>query len=260
MDTTYQALYWQLEETHWWFQARTHFILCLLRRLKVPASAAILDVGCSAGLLMRRLHSAGYAKVTGLDLSEEAVRRCHAVGLSNTAVMDATHPQYADQSFDLLIASDVLEHIADETTALRNWLRILRPGGRLLVCVPAFMFLWSDHDAVNYHRRRYTRKMLEVALNKAGFAIDRAGYWNFSLFFPVTTVRLLQRAVARPKSQKRGQLRPATALVNAALYTLLKFENHLLSNSCPFPCGLSSFAIARRGTGGPPSPPLPGRD
>jgi len=256
VETAYQDLYFQLEETHWWFQARTHFILCLLRRLKVPASAAILDVGCSAGLLMRRLHRDGYTNVTGLDLSEEAVRRCHAVGLSNTAVMDATRPQYADQSFDLLIASDVLEHIADETTALANWLRILRPGGRLLVCVPAFMFLWSDHDVVNYHRRRYTRNMLGAALNTAGFVLDRASYWNFSLFLPVTTVRLMQRALVRPKSQKSGQLRPVASLVNAALYTLLRVENHLLANFCPFPFGLSSFAIARRGTGEAPSQPL----
>jgi 2-polyprenyl-3-methyl-5-hydroxy-6-metoxy-1,4-benzoquinol methylase len=208
---------------------------------------------------MRRLHRKGYKNVTGLDLSEAAVRRCHAVGLSNTAVMDATHPQYANQSFDLLIASDVLEHIADEATALGNWLRILRPGGRLLVCVPAFMFLWSDHDVVNHHRRRYTRKMLRAALNTAGFAIDRAGYWNFSPFLPATTMRFIQRARLRPKPQKSGQLRPTASLVNTALYTLLKLENHLLASFCRFPCGLSSFAIARRGTGEVPSPHLPGQ-
>jgi SAM-dependent methyltransferase len=195
---------------------------------------------------MRRLHAAGYTNVTGIDLSEDAFRRCHSVGLANTEVMDATNPRHADQSFDLLIASDVLEHIADEATALRNWLRMLKPGGRLLVCVPAFMFLWSDHDAVNHHLRRYTRKTLRATLNRAGFAIDRAGYWNFSLFFPVAAVRLIHRAVARSDDQKRGQLRPAAALVNAALYTLLRAENHLLLSSCPFPLGVSTFAIASR--------------
>lgn len=246
MDTAYQAIYWQLEETHWWFRGRAHLILCLLRSLKVPASASILDVGCSAGPLLRRLHAAGYTNVTGIDLSEDAIRRCHSVGLANTEVMDATNPRYADQSFDLLIASDVLEHIADEVTALRNWLRILKPGGRLLVCVPAFMFLWSDHDAVNHHQRRYTIKALRAALNRVGFVVDRASYWNFSLFFPVAALRLVQRAVARSEGQKRGQLRPTATLANAALYALLRAENHLLLNSCPFPLGLSTFAIASR--------------
>lgn len=246
MDTAYQAIYWQLEETHWWFRGRAHFILCLLRSLKVPASASILEVGCSAGPLMRRLHAAGYTNVTGIDLSEDAIRRCHSVGLANTEVMDATNPRYADQSFDLLIASDVLEHIADEATALRNWLRMLKPGGRLLVCVPAFMFLWSDHDAVNHHLRRYTRKKLRAALDRAGFVIQRAGYWNFSLFFPASALRLIHRAAARSERQKRGQLRPTLSLVNAALYTLLRVENRLLLNSCQFPVGVSTFAIASR--------------
>jgi SAM-dependent methyltransferase len=174
--------------------------------------------------------------------------------------MDASRPQYRDQSFDLLIASDVLEHIADETTALENWLRILRPGGRLLVCVPAFMFLWSDHDVVNHHRRRYTRKTLRAALNTAGFAIDRAGYWNFSIFLPATTVRLIERVRVRPKLSNSDQLRPCASLVNVALYTLLRVENYLLANFCQFPCGLSSFAVARRGTGEAQSRALPGHD
>src|SRR5262245_55702610 len=222
MDTTYQDLYFELQDTHWWFQARTHFILCLLRQLKVPPSAAILDVGCSSGLLMRKLHRGGYANVVGLDLSEQAIRRCHAIGLSNTTAMDATHPQYADQSFDLLIASDILEHLDDETTALQNWLRILKPRGRLIVCVPAFRFLWSEHDVVNYHRRRYTRKMLRAALTRVGFAIDRASYWNFSLFPPVAIFRIIRRIVVLPESQMSGHLRPGSTLVNAALYALLK--------------------------------------
>jgi SAM-dependent methyltransferase len=249
VDTAYQAIYWQLEETHWWFRGRAHFILGLLRRLMIPASAAILEVGCSAGPLVRRLHGAGFSNVTGIDLSEDAIHRCHAGGLTNTAVMDATNPRYPDQSFDLLIASDVLEHIADEATALRNWLGILKPGGRLLVCVPAFMLLWSDHDTVNHHQRRYTSTALKAALDRAGFVVDRASYWNFSLFFPVAAVRLVQRAVVRSEGQKRGQLRPTASLVNAALYTLLRAENHLLLNSYPFPLGLSTFAIASRHSG-----------
>jgi 2-polyprenyl-3-methyl-5-hydroxy-6-metoxy-1,4-benzoquinol methylase len=257
MDTTYEDLYFGLQDTHWWFQARTHFILRLLRKLRVPASAAILDVGCSSGLLMRKLQQSGYMNVSGLDLSEEAVRRCHAVGLSKATVMDATHPQYADQSFDLLIASDILEHLDDESTALRHWLRMLKPGGQLIVCVPAFGFLWSEHDAVNYHRRRYTRKMLRTALARVGFAIDRASYWNFSLFLPVAAYRVIQRVVALPESRMNGHLRPGRPFVNTALYALLKVENHVLASFCLCPFGLSSFAIARRGTRESPGSSLP---
>ena len=76
------------------------------------------------------------------------------------------------------MASDVLEHIADEAADLRNRLRMLKPSGRLLVCVPAFTFLWSHHDAVNHHLRRYTSKALRAAFDRAGFVIDRASYWE----------------------------------------------------------------------------------
>ena len=249
MDTAYQAIYWQLEQTHWWFQGRAHFILGLLRRLEVPTSAAILEVGCSAGPLMRRLHAAGFSNVTGIDLSEDAIQRCHAEGLPNAAVMDAANPQYADQSFDLLIASDVLEHIGDERTALRNWLRILKPGGQLVVCVPAFTFLWSHHDTVNHHRRRYTRKALRAALGRAGFAVGRAGYWNFTLFFPVAAVRLVQRAVGPSNDPTAGQLHASGRFVNSVLYGLLRAENYLLLNACPFPLGVSAFAVTSRPDG-----------
>jgi SAM-dependent methyltransferase len=246
VDTAYQAIYWQLEETHWWFRGRSHLILNLLHRLSVPASAAILEVGCSAGPLIRRLHASGFTHVTGIDLSESAIHRCHEAGLTNTAVMDATNPQYADESFDLLIASDVLEHITDEGTALRSWLRILKPGGRLLVCVPAFMFLWSEHDTVNHHQRRYTSTTLKEALKRGGFMVDRLSYWNFSLFFPLAALRLVQRTVASSEVYPGGNLRPSAPLTNAILFALLKAENYLLLNSCRFPFGGSTFAIASR--------------
>jgi len=246
VDIAYQAIYWQLEETHWWFQGRAHFILGLLRRIRVPVSAAILEIGCSAGPLIRRLYAAGFSNVTGIDLSEDAIQRCHAAGLANTVVMDATDPQYKEQSFDVLIASDVLEHICDEGAALRNWLRILKPGGHLLVCVPAFMFLWSDHDAVNQHQRRYTSKALNGALAQAGFVVHRANYWNFSLFFPVAAVRVLRRMVARSSGQKAGQLHASPQLVNTLLYSLLRAENHMLLQSFRFPFGVSAFAVASR--------------
>jgi SAM-dependent methyltransferase len=191
------------------------------------------------------LQAVGFSNVTGIDLSEDAIQRCHAGGLVKTAVMDATNPQYADRSFDLLIASDVLEHISDEGSALRNWLRILKPGGQLLVCVPAFTFLWSHHDTVNHHQRRYTSKRLRSALERAGFSVDRASYWNLSLFLPVAGVRLAQRAVS-PEARGAGQLHASSPLVNSILYALLRAENHLLFSSLPFPFGVSVFAIARR--------------
>jgi SAM-dependent methyltransferase len=163
--------------------------------------------------------------------------------------MDATNPQYADQSFDLLIASDVLEHIGDEGPALRNWLRILKSGGHLIVCVPAFTFLWSHHDTVNHHQRRYTRKTLRCALDRAGFAVRRTGYWNFSLFFPVAAVRIVQRALGPSDNPTAGQLHASSPPVNSVLYALLRTENRFLLNFCSFPFGISVFAITSRPDG-----------
>lgn len=240
MQASYETIYHTLERNHFWFRARRHYILNLLARWRMPKSAAILEVGCSGGPLLRELAARGYGNVSGIDLSESGIALCHEQNIPNTSVQDATRMNFADGQFDLIIASDILEHIPDEAAALREWRRVLKPGGKLLVMVPAFMFLWSQHDVVNLHYRRYTRGSLTRAMRGAGFRISMSGYWNGALFPPVAAVRLARRLLPHPK--ERGDIRPTPGLLNAAAYQLLKLENTLALMGLRAPIGVSVIA------------------
>ncbi|KUG06090.1 class I SAM-dependent methyltransferase [Solirubrum puertoriconensis] len=250
MDIRYEAQYHLLEEQHWWFQARRDFVFALVQELGLAPTAPLLEIGCSGGPLLLRLRESGFSNITGIDISPRAIELAHRRGLPNSFAMDATKLDFADESFDIIIASDVLEHIEDEAQALREWHRVLRPGGRLIVFVPAFSMLWSQHDVVNHHFRRYTRETLLTALRQGAFSISRSSYWNGVLFAPALLVRGMQRllqpnAPAAEAADANGDLTALPKSINKALLSLLRFENKLLGK-LNFPVGMSVFAIAHK--------------
>lgn len=248
MQVQYEALYHQLEENHWWFRGRRASVFDQLRQLNLPRTAAILEIGCSGGPLQQQLRAAGYQHLTGIDISAAAIALAHQRLIPNVSVMDGTRLTFPDACFDVVVASDVLEHIEDEQQALREWHRVLRPGGQLLVYVPAWSQLWSEHDVVNHHFRRYTAVSLRRALAASELQIVRTSYWNFALFFPTLLVRQLQRLRGpdRAKASPRtGDLVALPASVNRSLTWLLRAENHLL-RYLNLPVGVSVFALARK--------------
>lgn len=247
MNLTYEQKYHQLEEAHWWFAGRRDAIRKLIRSLRLPVTADVLEIGCSGGPLQQILLNDGYTQLTGIDISENAIALAHSRGLANVSVMDGASLSFADNSFDLLLASDVLEHIEDEAQAVREWCRVLRPGGRMIVFVPAFQMLWTRHDEVNHHFRRYTDAHLRRVLQQAGLQLERSSYWNTTLFFPITAIRLLQRLIAPAPSNTSytGDLKQLPPWINKALSQLLKTENTILQR-LPLPVGVSVFAIARK--------------
>ncbi|MBC6700483.1 class I SAM-dependent methyltransferase [Hymenobacter puniceus] len=247
MDLTYEQKYHQLEEAHWWFAGRRDAVRKLIQSLAIPTTAEVLEIGCSGGPLQQILLADGYTHLTGIDISEKAIALAHTRGLANVSVMDGAQLAFADNSFDLLLASDVLEHIEEEAQAVREWCRVLRPGGRMIVFVPAFQMLWTRHDEVNHHFRRYTGTHLRQVLQQAGLQLERTSYWNSTLFFPTTAVRLLQRLLVRSRSDipYTGDLKQLPPWLNGLLSRLLKTENTILQH-LPLPVGVSVFAIARK--------------
>ena len=250
MDLTYEAKYHQLEEEHWWFASRRDAVYDLIQRLELPATAAILEIGCSGGPLMQRLRAAGYADLTGIDVSGPAIELAQARGVSHVSVMDGAALAFADARFDLVIASDVLEHIEDEGRALREWTRVLKPGGQLLVFVPAHAHLWSEHDVVNHHFRRYSRQDLTAAIQRAGLAVGRSSFWNAAMYFPTAALRLGRRLVSGPvaavqKPGATGDLHHFAGPANALLLGWVKLENRLLRH-LNLPLGVSMFALAHK--------------
>lgn len=245
MDLAYEVTYHQLEEQHWWFASRRDMVFDIIRQLRLPTETNILEIGCSGGPLLLALHDAGYHHLKGIDVSERGIALAQDRGLTEVAVMDGAHLNFPDASFDLVIASDVLEHIENEAQALREWQRVLRPGGRLLVFVPAHQYLWSRHDEVNHHFRRYSAQALRKALTGANLRVERLAFWNFTLFFPTAVLRLLQRVLPKPRGPVTGDLLRVPALANIGLLHLIKSENRLL-RFLNFPVGVSVFALAQK--------------
>jgi SAM-dependent methyltransferase len=239
MKAAFEMTYHQLEKDHFWFKARRAFIIKALEG--VDRNATILDIGCSSGLLLEELILIGFnpQNLYGIDISEIAINNCRNIGLGNTFVLDAQDLRF-NQKFDVIIASDSLEHLEHDTQALKSWFNLLKPTGIGLIYVPAFMLLWSKHDEVNMHYRRYKKNELKTKLMQTGFEIIESGYWNFALFFPILVVRLLNRFMLN-KAQESGNLNKMPWL-NHLLYNWLLFENKLLKY-ISFPFGVSTYCI-----------------
>jgi 2-polyprenyl-3-methyl-5-hydroxy-6-metoxy-1,4-benzoquinol methylase len=243
MDKQYERLYHHLESSHWWFKSRRHLIMQLINSLDLSYKAKILDIGCSSGPLIKSLNQQGYQQVYGIDFSKNAISLCVKKRLKQVAVMDAASPAIKADQFDLIIASDILEHLQNDMAALKQWRRILKPNGVMIVIVPAFNFLWSSHDEVNHHFRRYTKHRLNQALNQNRLHLLRSSYSSFSSFLPAALLRLFQRKTHKKSSS--FQLNDRLSIFNPLLTTIVKLENYGL-NYINFPFGVSVFAIAKK--------------
>jgi SAM-dependent methyltransferase len=245
MDIQFEEKYHQLEKEMWWFRSRRNMVISMLG---LNHEAKIIDIGCSGGALLEELANEGYPKenLYGIDISEKAIEICHKKGFVNCVTLDGANVTLQKNSFDIVIASDCLEHIEQDGEALESWFHLLKPEGIAIIFVPAFMFLWSGHDEINHHFRRYTKTELSDKMKKAGFKIDKSGYWNSLLFLPAASVRLGKKALFGKDKVKAGDdLKQPPALINTALTKLLFFENKL-HKVMPFPFGVSVFAVGRK--------------
>lgn len=243
MDKAYEEKYHTIETNHWWYTSRRRLILSMIRGL--PRDARILDIGCSGGVLLQDLKAAGFTHVTGIDFSEDAIELCKKKGLTDVYVMDAHFPGFQDGEFDVIIASDCLEHLEKDNVALTNWHRVLKAGGRGLIFVPAMMSLWSEHDVVNHHFRRYTKAELVDKAQKAGFTISKAAYWNFAMFFPAWLYRKLRNLSKDAKENPEDHMDKFSPVSNAILKMWMGLENALF-RIAGFPIGVSVMVDVRK--------------
>ncbi|HEX7724160.1 MAG TPA: class I SAM-dependent methyltransferase [Candidatus Paceibacterota bacterium] len=236
----YQQMY-TTERTYWWYRVRREIVHDLLNRYYGSRTdLSILDIGCGTGALMKELESRG--TVAGTDYSESALEFCRSRGITNVKQADIVALPYADNSFDVAILFDVLEHIKDDAAALREIKRILKPGGRVLIAVPAFMFLWGANDIDVHHFRRYTLPRLKQEINGSGMKAERMSYYNFFLFIPIATVLVLMRIFglnAGPGQEIHG------TIPNKILYAIFHAESVLLRHM-NYPFGISILAVAQK--------------
>lgn len=235
----------ELEDSYWWFVARRRLILTLLKR-RPPATTeskpVILDVGCGTGATLQGLSQ--YGRVVGLDSSRHALGRCRRRGQRELAQARGENLPIADASADVVTALDLLEHIPDDAAALREFARVLRPGGILLVTVPACPFLWSEHDEALDHLRRYRAARLRRIIADSGLLIERLSPLITFLLLPIAMLRVLQRLRHRKSGPQTALIVPPKS-VNSLLTKLLLLENRWLLRF-NLPVGVSLMAVARK--------------
>jgi SAM-dependent methyltransferase len=244
MRTEAYAQMARVEEDHWWFHGRRRLLWSLLRRAGgVRSGARILDAGCGTGRNLAEFASLGHAQ--GIDPAPEAVEACRARGLEVTRAPLERLP-FGDASFDLLLATDVLEHVADDLGALRELRRVAAPGALLLVTVPAHPWLWSPHDDALHHRRRYRRAELRGRLDEAGWQPVVDTWWNATLLGPIAFVRLVAPGNATDH-ERTGKL------ADRVLRLPLAVEAWLVGRGASLPFGVS-LALACRPAEGDAQP------
>lgn len=227
-----------LEDRHWWFVARRRILDKMLAGLPLPSDAQILEAGCGTGGNLAML--ARYGHVYGMEANAEAIKLASAKGVAEVCAGYLPNDiPFPEKNFDLIVLFDVLEHLDDDAAALSALRARLKPGGWLLVTVPAFPFLWSGHDEIHHHKRRYRARSLRALTESAGYHVRYLSYFN--------TWLLPLIAVARLASGKEGE-GSAGSMPNKFLNTLLTkifASERFFLGHIAFPAGVSLLVMAR---------------
>jgi ubiquinone/menaquinone biosynthesis C-methylase UbiE len=243
MESQVYGHLYEIEESLWWYRGRRKVCFDLLDRFLGPGDDRdILDVGCGTGYNLTFLSK--YGRASGVDMSVDALHFCRERGVENVKLHEAEELPYQDQSFDLLTAFDVIEHIEDDRAALQEFERLLRPGGWMLIYTPALPWLYNEHDRRVHHKRRYVRKELESKIRGAGFEIQHISYVN--LF--ILPIVVLARLVYTMSSQEHPEMNVPPEPFNWFFSRLCAFESFFV-NSITLPYGMSLVALARKRKG-----------
>src|SRR6185295_5865408 len=234
----------EVEGSHWWFVGRRaileSFLETICSKLKTQDSRlSILDVGCGTGANIQMLSQ--YGEAEGVDVSDDALEFCRQKGLKAQKGLAETLP-YADETFDLTTALDVVEHLDDDIAGLEEMFRVTKRGGCSLIFVPAFMWLWGVQDDISHHRIRYTKKQITERLEKAGYKIERATYANWTFFTPILAGRTIMKITGlKPESENNITI----SGLNGVLGKFFGAERFWLKHF-NFPLGVSIVVVACR--------------
>ena len=233
--------YFESAEYYWWLKGRRDLVYRFIKKVK-GKHLKILDVGCSCGTLVEKLEKNKSYDVYGIDNSKYAVQKCIEKRLKNVKLGNAVKLPYKNNFFDVVIASDVLEHIKSDKEALEECKRVLKRHGYLIIGVPAFSSLWSRLDSYKEHKRRYDKVNLIKLIESIGMKTSFITYWNFFSFLPITIIKILMKN-EKINYEKRLVPKP----VNELLLLLLKIENILIINyGIKLPFGISILTILKK--------------
>ena len=235
----------EVEGSHWWFVGRRAILESFLQTIVQSLTSKvqdlrILDVGCGTGANLEMLSQFGEAE--GVDVSDDALEFCRLKGLKAQKGLAETLP-YADETFELTTALDVVEHLDDDVAGLKEMFRVTKRGGYSLIFVPAFMWLWGVQDDISNHRIRYTKKQIVERLEKAGYTIERATYANWTFFAPILGGRVFMKLTGiKPESENNINI----SALNGLFGKFFGAERFWLRNF-NFPIGVSIVVVAKKG-------------
>ncbi|WP_242147828.1 class I SAM-dependent methyltransferase [Sphingomonas sp. BAUL-RG-20F-R05-02] len=227
------------DSTHWWYRARRDILAdYLTREGQLPAQARILEIGCGTGHNLPMLAKFGSVEAIEIDPAAREIasqRLGQPVGSAPLPTLTGVERG----AYDLIAVLDVVEHIEDDVAALKAMAECLKPGGKILITVPAHQWMWSAHDTVNHHHRRYSKATLEKAIAAAGLKSRKLGYFN-SLLFPLAAA---SRIAGRLRGKDDSDDSPPPKLVNSVFETIFRWERHLVGR-VPLTPGVSIVTLA----------------
>jgi SAM-dependent methyltransferase len=239
MDPAYVAVHMEEDRSHWWFRGRLAVIRAALRRALPPRPVRLLELGCGSGNVLAALGEFGEA--VGMEAHQDLTAAARAAGLDVRVGRLPDDLGVAPGWAEVVLLLDVIEHVDDDVAALCAAHAAVGEGGLLVVTVPAYQWLWSGHDEVLGHRRRYTAAGLCAVVERAGFAVVRVSYFNTLLFPLLAAVRGWKRV----RGDRGHDLRRPSAPLNRLLERVFAFERHLVPR-VPLPFGASLLLIGRR--------------
>ena len=229
-----------LDECHWWYRGRRRIVRAVIDGIELPDAPRLLDAGCGSGRTLDEL--AAYGTVAGVELEPLGAEASRRRGHGDVQVAPVEAIPHPDASFDLVTCLDVIEHTPDDVRSLRELRRVTRPGGALVVTVPAYPRLWSRHDELNRHHRRYTRRMLRTAAEGAGWRVERMTSFNAVYLLPAAAVRIARRSSTEATGSELTLTPPA---LDRLLELPLRAEAALIGRGLTIRAGLSLLAILR---------------
>ena len=243
MNINMYRIFFAIQKKHWWFVIRKRIVLDAVERhiSKNGGEIKVLDIGCGSGVMLNALEEVG--QTFGMDMSDDAIN--FSKEIFNGKVEKGFLPDqipYEEDFFDLITALDVIEHVDRDIDSLKAIRSRLVPGGKVVITVPAYMFLWSSHDELNEHKRRYTLTELNTKLVQAGFTVTKISYFNTLLFPVVFVVRMLNNVMKRDGASDVDM--PSRPL-NFVLGKIFGIEIYLLKYM-NLPFGVSILAVARK--------------
>ena len=235
-----------IEDSYWWFVGKQCLAESMFKNycLDVPGDIRVLDIGCGTGGILKLMRK--YGAVCGIDFSLTALELSKQSGCGCLVCSDVgRHIPFKDNTFTAVTCFDVMEHLDNEWTLLEETLRICKPGGHIIITVPAFNVLWSAHDKALHHKRRYTRQQMLRRIDRLDCSVIKSSYFNILLFIPILVSRKLKGFLDRGKPPRSDFFMKLPGWINTVLRVLYTAEIVCLSR-LNFPFGVSLLVVLQK--------------